>query len=336
MSMTRRERLAAAVRGDPVDRPPVALWRHFPVDDQNPEQLARSAAAFQAQYDWDFVKFTPASSFCVEDWGCRAVYRGHPEGTSEYVARPVATPADWRRLEPLDPHVGALGAQITAVRRVRELLDDDIMLLVTVFSPISQAKNLIGGGLEIVHMRRYKPELYAALEVITETTVRFVRAALAAGADGVFYAMQRCAADVLSEAEYREICRPLDLQILEAVHAAGAAHSVAPFIMLHLHGLHTYFEIAADYPAQALNWHDRDTGPGLAEGARRFPGLVVGGLSQRDMIEGSPAQIQALARQAIDSMAGRRMCLSTGCVMQTTTPWGNIRALRDVVSSDAA
>ena len=48
MSMTRRERLAAALRGEPVDRPPVALWRHFPVDDQDPEQRAQSGAAFPA------------------------------------------------------------------------------------------------------------------------------------------------------------------------------------------------------------------------------------------------------------------------------------------------
>jgi uroporphyrinogen decarboxylase len=328
MSMTRRERLAAALRGEPVDRPPVALWRHFPVDDQDPEQLAQSVAAFQAHYDWDFVKFTPSSSFCVEDWGCRAVYRGHPEGTSDYIARPVSAPADWRRIEPLDPYAGALGMQLTAIRRARELIDPDVPLLATIFSPISQAKNLIGGGMEIVHLRRHRSDLVYALEAITETTIRFVRAVLATGADGIFYAMQRCTADVISEAEYRDVCRPLDLRILEAVHAAQGETT---FILLHLHGLHSYFDIAAEYPAQALNWHDRETGPDLAEGARRFPGMVVGGLSQRDIVEGTPATIQTLARQAIDAMGGRRMCLSTGCVMPTTAPWGNIRALRAAV-----
>ena len=79
----------------------------------------------------------------------------------------------------------------------------------------------------------------------------------------------------------------------------------------------------------ALNWHDRETGPSLAEGARRFPGLVVGGLSQRDMVEGTPETVRALAREALATMGGRRVCLSTGCVMMTTTPWSNIRALRE-------
>ncbi len=331
MPMTRRERLAAALRGEAVDRPPVALWRHFPVDDQDPEQLAASVAEFQTRYDWDFVKLTPSSSFCVEDWGCRVAYRGHSEGTSDYIARPVSVAADWRHIEPLDPHAGALGAHLVAIRRTRELIDPDVPLLATVFSPISQAKNLIGGGMDIVHLRRHRSDLLTALEAIAETTVRFVAAALQAGADGIFYAMQRCTADVISETEYREVCRPLDLRILEAAHAASAAQGKPPFILLHLHGLHSYFDIAAEHPAQALNWHDRDTGPDLVEGARRFPGMVVGGLSQRDIVEGSPATVQSLAQQAIEALGGRRVCLSTGCVMPTTAPWGNIRALRAAV-----
>jgi uroporphyrinogen decarboxylase len=326
MLMSKRERLAAAIKGEETDRPLVALWRHFPTDDLDTEQLALSAVAFQTQYDWDFIKLTPTSSYSVEDWGCRVAYRGHPEGTSEYIARPIEAPQDWVRLSPLDPQGGALGQQLACIRRTRELAGPDIPIIATVFSPISQAKNLIGGGLEIVHLRRHRAELQHALDVIAETTVRFVGAALEAGADGVFYAMQRASADFLSEQEYREVGRPLDLRILEAARHAS-------FNLLHLHGLHTYFDLVADYPAHALNWHDRDTGPSLAEGARRFPGLVVGGLSQHDMVEGTPQSIRALARETIGALGGRRLCLSTGCVMQTVTPWGNIRALRAAVDA---
>lgn len=323
--MTKRERLAAAVQGDEVDRPPVALWRHFPTDDQNPEQLALSALSFQTQFDWDFIKLTPASEYCVQDWGCQVVYRGHPEGTSEYIARPVQHPQDWLRLEVLNPYQGALGRQLETIRRARELAGPDIPIIQTVFSPLAQAKNLVGGGRDVIHLRRHRGEFSHGLEVIAGTTTRFVHAALEAGADGVFYAVQRCSAEWLSEAEYREVGRSLDLRVLEA--AKGAT-----FNLLHLHGLDTYFDLVADYPVHALNWHDRDTGPGLAEGARRFDGMVVGGLSQRDMVEGTPESVRAAARAAIETMGGRRLCLSTGCVMMTTTPWGNIRALRDAAA----
>ena len=53
--MDKRERLQATIRGEPVDRVAVALWRHFPVDDQDPADLAGATLEWQAQYDWDFI-----------------------------------------------------------------------------------------------------------------------------------------------------------------------------------------------------------------------------------------------------------------------------------------
>jgi len=41
--MDKRERLQRTIAGEPVDRPPVALWRHWPMDDQTPEGLAEFA-----------------------------------------------------------------------------------------------------------------------------------------------------------------------------------------------------------------------------------------------------------------------------------------------------
>ncbi len=325
MSITHRARLAATVAGEVVDRVPVALWRHFPVDDIDPEQLALSVAAFQQQYDWDFVKLTPASNYSVADWGSTAAYHGHAEGVSERTAFPVVTPSDWSHLHVLDPHSGALGAQLTCIKRLRELLGPDVPIIETVFNPLSQARHLIADGMEIVHLRTAPRQLQAALEVITASTVAFVRAALAAGADGIFYAIQHASARLLSPAEYREFCRDLDLQVLAAAQGGS-------FNLLHLHGRHTYFDLVADYPVHALNWHDRETGPSLAEGMQRFPGVVVGGLSQQDIVEGDPASIHALAQQAIAVTGGRRLCLATGCVVPTVVPWGNMRALREAVA----
>ena len=57
MSLTARERMQACLKDDPaLDRPPVALWRHFPVDDQDPETLAAATLDFQRHYDFDLVK----------------------------------------------------------------------------------------------------------------------------------------------------------------------------------------------------------------------------------------------------------------------------------------
>ncbi len=100
---THRERLQACLNGETIDRPPIALWRHFPVDDQTPEALAAATLNFQKTYDFDLVKVTPASSFCVKDWGVEDEWVGDTEGTRRYTKRVINDPRDWEKLTALDP-----------------------------------------------------------------------------------------------------------------------------------------------------------------------------------------------------------------------------------------
>ena len=324
--MDKRERLQAALSGGAVDRPPVALWRHFPVDDQQPEDLAAAVLEFQAQYDFDFVKVTPASSFCLKDWGAQDEWRGNPEGTREYTRRVIQRPEDWAALKVLDPHQGALGDQLRALELIRQGLAGRVPFLQTVFSPLGQARNLVGAERLAVHLRRQPAEVQAGLEIITQTALRFVAAAREAGIDGLFYAVQFASARNLSEAEYRAFGEPYDRRVLAA--AEGLWLNV-----LHLHGEDVMFDLAAGYPVQVINWHDQETPPGLADGQRRFGGAVCGGLRQWEtMVRGTPEQVQAEARRALAQTGGRRFILGTGCVTPVTAPRANLRAARQAVS----
>ncbi len=325
--MTKVERLRAAIRGDPVDRPPVALWRHFPGDDFRPEDLAAETVAFQRRYDFDFVKVTPASSFCLQDWGAEDVWLGDMEGTREYTVHPIKSPADWYALQPLNPTQGALGAQLQALRLIARELGEEVPFIQTIFSPLAQAKNLVGEENLLVHMRREPGALCAGLETITETTVRFVEAARETGIAGIFYAVQHAQYRLLSEAEYTVYGRPYDLRILEAAQGLW-------FNVLHLHGTGVMFDLLADYPVQVINWHDRETPPTLAEGQRRFGGAVCGGLQQWEvMVRGTPETVRVQAADAMAQTGGRRFILGTGCVTPIVAPASNIRAAREAVEA---
>ena len=85
--MTKRERLSATINGQEVDRIAVALWRHFPGDDQRPADLAQSQLVWQREYDWDFIKVSPSSSFHVLDWGVQDEWQGGNEGSRVYTKR---------------------------------------------------------------------------------------------------------------------------------------------------------------------------------------------------------------------------------------------------------
>jgi uroporphyrinogen decarboxylase len=99
-------RIETCLSGEIPDRTPVALWRHFPIDDQTPEGLAAATVNFQRTYDFDLVKVTPSSSFCVKDWGVDDAWRGNTEGTRDYTKTVVKEPDDWGKLPVLNPKRG--------------------------------------------------------------------------------------------------------------------------------------------------------------------------------------------------------------------------------------
>src|SRR5512132_2106805 len=109
---THKERIQAALKGEFIDRPPVALWRHFPVDDQSPDLLAEAHLDYQQNYDFDLLKVTPASSFCLKDWGVDDEWVGSTEGTRGYTRRVVSSPRDWESLPELDPSAPHLAGQV--------------------------------------------------------------------------------------------------------------------------------------------------------------------------------------------------------------------------------
>ena len=332
MSLNPRERMQACINDDPgLDRPPVALWRHFPVDDQHPDTLAAASVDFQQHYHFDLVKVTPASSYSIKDWGAEDVWDGHTEGTRRYTRHVVQKPVDWERLPVLDPlKAPHLSGQLTCLRTIRAALGPEVPLLQTVFNPLSQAKNLAGGDVLISHLRLYPDAVLKGLQSIAETTRRFVEAALETGIDGIFYAIQHAQADLLSLEEYKTFGLPFDLKTTQP--AAGLWCN-----LLHLHGLDVYFDLAERFAASfpIVNWHDRETPPSLAEAQQHFKGIVCGGVSQKTIVFGESAEVREQALDAIQQTGGRRFLLGTGCVAPVIAPHGNILAVRQSVEESA-
>jgi uroporphyrinogen decarboxylase len=333
-SLTHRERLQACLAGDAaLDRPPVALWRHFPVDDQDPETLAAASLDFQRHYDFDLVKVTPASSFCIKDWGAVDVWEGHTEGTRRYTRRVIEKPADWEHLPVLPPSAPFLSRQLDCLRLIRQGLSPETPLLQTIFSPLAQAKNLAGGDQLIVHLRQYPEAVLKGLEVIARTTRRFVEACLEIGLDGIFYAVQHAQAGLLTLDEYKTFGLPDDLVSIEPAEALWCN-------LLHLHGLNVYFDLVARplFPQgffHVVNWHDRETSPTLAQGLEKFPGAVCGGIGQKTIVYQDRSEVHREAADAIAQTGGRRFMLGTGCVVPVIAPHGNLLAARQVVEPSA-
>lgn len=325
---TKLERLQAAIAGEVVDRPPVALWRHFPVDDQDPRLLADAILSFQATYDFDFVKVTPASSFCLLDWGVEDEWQGAPEGTRDYTKHVIHELEDWKSLEVLNPEAGSLGRQLQNLTYLQEEFGQETPYIQTIFNPLSQAKNLVGKERLFMHLHKDPVAVLEAFEKITQSTIAFIESARSRGISGIFYAIQFASYQNFDRESYEKFGEPFDHRILEA--ADGLWLNV-----LHLHGEDLIFDIAEKYPVHVVNWHDRETSPSLRDGKSRIHGAVCGGLRRWDtMVLGDPESVRREGMDALNSLdGGQGMILGTGCVVPVLAPHGNLIAARNVVES---
>lgn len=322
---THRERIQATLQGKQPDRTPIALWRHFPVDDQSPETLAAATLNFQQTYDFDLVKVTPASSFAVRDWGVEDKWTGLAEGSREYTKRVIHNPQDWESLTVLGPKTSPhLSAQLTCLRLIRQDLSPDTPLLQTVFSPLAQAKNLAGNETLIAHIRQHPEAVMKGLETIAKTTRKFIEAAMEIGIDGIFYAIQHAQASLLSLDEYKKFGIANDQHALEPTNDLWCN-------MLHLHGKDVYFSLLRLLNFQIVNWHDRETYPTLAEAQDLFKGVMCGGLRQDTLVYEDQAKVKEEAADAITQTKGQRFIMGTGCVVPVIASHGNLMAARKSV-----
>jgi len=322
-------RINAAIEGGKADRVPVALWRHFPLDDQDPGKLAARTLEWQRKWDFDLVKFMPSGTYSVEDWGAKSVYEGAANGARAVAAPGIRSVEDWRQLPRLDPKQGVLGAQNAALARAAKELRGAVPILQTVFSQLTTARKLAGEAV-LDHLRGHPAALEAGLRTITDTTIEFSLAALAAGAHGLFFATQLATTDVLTVPEYEKFGKKFDLQVFSAIK------DKAKMNMLHLHGENVMFDLLAGYPAQMINWHDRLTAPTLGNALKSFKGALVGGVEERSLlVSGSVEAIRAQVRDAIVQTGGRRLVVGPGCVAAIAATEENIRSVIDEARSSA-
>jgi uroporphyrinogen decarboxylase len=324
--MTTRERMNAALRGLPMDRPAISLWHHFPERDRTAADLTEVTVEFQRQLNLDFVKLMPTGMYSVMDYGVDVRVADDASGTTRFVAGPISKPADWASLCPVHPERGMLGIMLDAVRRIRAALGPEVPLLQTIFSPLTMATKMVEKWMD--PSADDETWLRQGLAQLAEDAVAFGRACLDAGADGFFYATQNATRVGAARETYARFGEPYDRMVLERLRTPGS-HTI-----MHLHGADPLFELAETMPVDGVSWHDRDTEPSLEAALTLTQRGLVGGISRGGVIvTGSPRQAATHAREALVSTGGRRHILAPGCVIPTTAPLENLIAVRQVVES---
>lgn len=324
--MSKRERVRAALKGEPVDRVPISFWGHFASDPRTGQEVAAACLAFQREFDWDFVKMMPSGMYFPQALGAEITPASGPGGVNGLARSVVSSAADWARLPEPEPTRGWLAEHVESVRIARRELGPDIPIIQTLFSPLTIAHKLSAEEAFSGYVRAQGDALEEGLARITRTSSRFAQATLDAGADGFFFATQEATLDELTEPEFERLGKRYDLEVLNAM--GGRAW----FNLFHVCRESIMADEVATYPVDAVNWDAHRNYPSLAQARRIWPQALVGGLDRYGpILDGTPEQVATEVRAAVDSVGGRHVMISAGCALPLARPDANLHAARRAV-----
>ena len=245
----------------------------------------------------------------------------------------IQSPADYDALRAIPAIQGTYGKQIEFARELIRRRTPGTPCIQTIFSPFSTLKKMAGDRL-LKDMIFYPEAVHHALAAITATTLDFVSYNIDAGVDGFFFATQNAVRTMMSPDQFQEFGAFYDLQVIKSYAKKTWFNAV------HIHGEDIYFNEVASYPVNAINWHDRHTWPTLKEarnltdkclmaGIKSAPYFVDGVIQYDDIVlDGTPEEITAHVKDAIEQVDGKGLILGPGCVVNPKASEENLRALR--------
>jgi uroporphyrinogen decarboxylase len=295
--MTRTERVEAAVNGAEVDRVPVMFWHHFQPEGSGRAMASATLQFFDEEFDLDIAKVMPDIPY-------------------PFPHKSIASVDDWRLIESIDPlRSRYFQERAEAVALLRNSLGYETPIVMTVFSPLAEAMYAARDrDLFLAHAQEHPVVIHEALATIADNLAAHARDIIAAGADGLFFALQGCTRAIMTEQQYREFGRPYDLMALRGTSSGWLN-------ILHIHGERDLmFDQALDYPVQVLSWSDRIAGPSLREARVMTSKCLMGGWNEFGALHKGPReQIEAEAKDAIAQTGGRKFILANGCSVPDDT-----------------
>jgi uroporphyrinogen decarboxylase len=328
--MSKFELLKQTLLGNLEEQIPISIWKHHPERDRIPHGLAEEEIALHREFDHDLMKISFHGRYPVVDWGCIAIYDGAISGSTTCHSCVVQNASDWETLEPLDANSGEFGKQIHAIELIQKYSQDKVPTMATIFDAPMVADKLSEKPLTD-YMEAHPEVIETVLEMINNVMIDFGKAALEAGADGLFIASQHSTHTAVSDEQYERFVYPFNIKMIEKLRGK------AEFIIMHLHAREEkeeirYKKIARTIGVNGVNWEDQSTALTLSEGKKLARKAVFGGIDHNGILRsGTPEDAKEQVLDALREAGLRRTVVAPGCVITVDTPRDNIHAVVDAV-----
>lgn len=329
--MTSKQRFLAALRGEPVDRPPAAsltsvvnyelmdiVGIHFPEANIEPEPMAMLAAAAHDVMGFDSVMpiFSIAQEAtalgCYVDWSDPTIMPNpatHPwEDHSVEMKLPDGFPDSF--LE--DRYVRCA---IEAIRLLKKHFGEEVAIVGKVMGPWTLSYHLCGVQ-EFLYCTLVDPDyVRRSLETLMPVPVVFAKAQLEAGADVILWA-DHATGDLIRATMYRDFLLPLHKELIPQVPAPVILHCCGPTgdrIKYFREAGFTAFHFESKVPAELAVRE--------AAGKLKLAGNINNPVT---LLTRGPAEVRAEAQRAIDAGVD---IISPECAVPLQTPVANLKEI---------
>lgn len=225
----------------------------------------------------------------------------------------VKSPADWKNIKKFAN--SEWDEQLNVIRRLKQELGDQALIIPTVFSPVrvliqtvgAQLSSDVAGRKAVVELIKKDPEaIKPAIDSVTQSLVYYIREARKAGADGFYISSQGDDVEEFGGKTFQNIIKPYDRQL------SDVANEVAPYNILHIcesggHFTPETFNDYLDYPGSVVNpplhnWKDNSKQLSLKQINELFKRPVLGGINNHGVIyNGSLDEAKAEADQILEN-----------------------------------
>ena len=331
--MNNRERFMAALQGEPADRVPVfPLLMFFTADRAglpyreyatNGRALAQAQLLVQQRFDLDAITVCSDAFRVSADLGGDVSY---PETKTPYLRTPLVKSAgDVEKLghpDPTNPR-SRMGDRVLATSEMVKAAAGQVAVLGWVDMPFAEACSICGVSQFMLLVLDDPATAHRLLAHLTSIVIDFALAQVKVGAQMI--GAGDAAASLISPKTYAEFALPYEQEVCRAVHAAGG------LVKLHICGKTTHLlkemvKSGADlFNVDHLVPLDkaRDI---YASNEKCFKGNLD---PVTQLMQASPEQCAAQARECIAATLGTRYMLSAGCEVPAETSDEVFRAFCD-------
>ncbi len=229
----------------------IAFWKHHPISDQCGETLAEETIEEYKKFKYDIVKLTPAGSWQATCYGVKDEFQNDHLGRRTITERCIHSLNDWKLITPFESgnYPITLTEQLKAAQIVCEAIKDT-PVYATVFSPLTQAVQMVGIDVLKRHMQVDSEIVHQSLEQITQNTILTIDEFKKQGISGIYFVTQAMQTSMFAFEEYKKWGEKYDTLCLKACEEGDKTifhiHGEEIFLCVHetLQNLQVHYELS--------------------------------------------------------------------------------------------